>query len=61
MMGQQVSDLVRRGEVTLGSRYFANARPEIAAEARMLVACSPEQPPGAPARDQGRGEDRTAG
>jgi len=41
---QEVSDLVRRGEVMLGLRYFADARPEITlrvvGEERMLVVCA---------------------
>jgi DNA-binding transcriptional LysR family regulator len=43
---QEVSDLVRRGEVMLGLRYFADARPEIVLkvvdEERMLVVCAPD-------------------
>src|SRR5690606_36401336 len=43
---QEVSDLVRRGEVTLGLRYFADARPEIAmrivGRENMLVICAPD-------------------
>lgn len=43
---QEVSDLVRRGEVTLGLRYFADARPEIAmrivGRENMLVVCAPD-------------------
>ena len=43
---QEVSDLVRRGEVMLGLRYFADASPEIAlrvvGEERMIVVCAPE-------------------
>ena len=43
---QEVSDLVRRGEVLLGLRYFADAAPQIAlrvvATERMLVVCSPD-------------------
>jgi len=43
---QEVSDLVRRGEVMLGLRYFADARPEIAlsviGKERMLVVCAPD-------------------
>jgi DNA-binding transcriptional LysR family regulator len=43
---QEVSDLVRRGEVMLGLRYFADARPEIVlkvvGEERMLVVCAPD-------------------
>src|ERR1043165_6000485 len=41
---QEVSDLVRRGDVTLGLRYFADARPEIElrviGEEPMLVVCA---------------------
>ena len=43
---QEVSDLVRRGEVMLGLRYFEDARPEIALSVvgaeRMLVVCAPD-------------------
>lgn len=43
---QEVSDLVRRGEVTLGLRYFTDADPglvsEMLMEEALVVACSPE-------------------
>jgi DNA-binding transcriptional LysR family regulator len=43
---QEVSDLVRRGEVTLGLRYFGDDRGELSSriigEETMLVVCSPE-------------------
>ncbi len=43
---QEVSALVRRGEVTLGLRYFADTRPEIAMRIvggeNMLVVCAPD-------------------
>jgi len=43
---QEVSDLVRRGEVTLGLRYFADERAElnsrIVGVENLLVICSPE-------------------
>ena len=42
---QEVSDLVRRGEVTLGLRYFADERQELVSQAVgeeiMLVVCAP--------------------
>ncbi len=42
---QEVSDLVRRGDSTLGLRYFADERAElvstVVASERMLVICSP--------------------
>ena len=42
----EVSDLVRRGEATLGVRYLRDASPEIACEAlppeRLVVCCAPE-------------------
>jgi DNA-binding transcriptional LysR family regulator len=45
---QEVSDLVRRGEVTLGLRYFADERPELISKVvtaeTMLVICPPEHP-----------------
>lgn len=45
---QEVSDLVRRGEVVLGLRYFADAAPELSlrvvGEEVMLVVCSPDHP-----------------
>lgn len=44
----EVTDLVRRGEATLGLRYAANARPELAAhpagEEAMLVIAAPGHP-----------------
>ena len=43
---QEVSDLVRRGEATLGLRYFTDAGPglvsEVVMEEALVVACSPE-------------------
>ncbi|MGH7364886.1 MAG: LysR family transcriptional regulator [Candidatus Rokuibacteriota bacterium] len=45
---QEVSDLVRRGEATLGLRYFSNPDPsllsEVVAEEALVVVCSPEHP-----------------
>jgi DNA-binding transcriptional LysR family regulator len=45
---QEVSDLVRRGEVTLGLRYFADERGELNSQIvgveNLLVICSPEHP-----------------
>jgi DNA-binding transcriptional LysR family regulator len=43
---QEVSDLVRRGEATLGLRYFTDADPslvsEVVMEEALVVACPPE-------------------
>lgn len=43
---QEVSDLVRRGEATLGLRYFTDSDPSLASEVVMeealVVVCSPE-------------------
>jgi DNA-binding transcriptional LysR family regulator len=42
----EVSDLVRRGEVSLGIRYFGDSSPELISqkisEERMVVVCSPD-------------------
>jgi DNA-binding transcriptional LysR family regulator len=43
---QEVSDLVRRGEATLGLRYFTDSDPslvsELVADEALMVVCSPE-------------------
>jgi len=45
---QEVSDLVRRGEVTLGLRYFDDARDDLMSRVvgaeRMRVICAPDHP-----------------
>jgi len=45
---QEVSDLVRRGEATVGLRYFADADPsllcEVVTEEALVVVCAPDHP-----------------
>jgi DNA-binding transcriptional LysR family regulator len=56
---REVGDLVRRGDVDLGLRYFRDPSPELVSQQvaleKMVVACSPDHPwAGRPLRDPGR-------